>query len=189
MSRSLTPEQQRLLLQAGLESLVADALMGYTDSHLGGGSSTQQHNGTGVWIDPSGNHCWRTEGLPFIAWKAIRMHGDAYPGERAELRQLRAQLVVLQSSLPNWPWGASPEELAAHKKAQRANWSQQDDIHSQMKALVRTMLAAGDPSQPIDLLEAAGLPHETVAPPTRSRRHTDDLPASLTPGRSQDLLF
>lgn len=190
MSKSLTPEQQRLILQAGLESLVADALMGYTDSHLGGGSSTQQHNGTGVWIDPSGNHRWgTTENLPFIAWKAMRMHGEGYPGEQAELRRLRAQLVVLQSALPNWPWGASPEELAAHKMAQRDNWSQQDDIHSQMKGLVRRMLAAGDPNQPIDLLEAAGLSYETVAPPARRSPRPEDLPGAPTSGHRQDLLF
>lgn len=172
MSRPLTPEQQRLILQAGLETLVDDALMGYTD-YLGGGSATHWYNGTGVWIDVTGHHRWRTEGLPFISWKAIKAHGDAYPDERAGLRQRRAELVTLQSSIPNWPWGTPPEELAAHKQAQRDNWAQQEQLHQEMKGLVRTMLAAGDPSQAIDLLEVAGLLYETVKPPPKHRIPSD----------------
>ena len=187
MSRALSPDQQRLILQAGLESLAGDALMGYA-GYLGGGSSSHLFNGTGVWIDVTKSHTWRTDGLPFISWKAIRAHGDAYPDERAELRRHRADLVRLQSSIPRWPWGATDEEMAAHQKVLRDNHAEQDHLHAQMKQLVRRMLAAGDPDQPIDLLEAAGLPYETVPPPPKRRQPAEPTSTSR-PGTGQELLF
>lgn len=187
MSRALSPEQQRLILQAGLESLVADALMGYTH-YLGGGSDSHLFNGTGVWIDVTKTHHWRADGLPFIAWKAIRTHGEGYPAEQIELRRHRAELVRLQSSIPPWPWGAPPEELAAHKQALSDNHTEQDHLHALTKQLVRRMLAAGGPDQPIDLLEAAGLPYETVTPPRKRRQPTEPtgIPRS---GPGQEVLF
>ncbi len=187
MSKHLTPEQQRLILQAGLELLVDDALMGYTDFYLGGGSATYWFNGTGLWIDVTGNHPWHTEGLPFVTWKAIKDHGDRYPDERAELRQLRSRLVDLQSAIPSWPWGAPPEEIAAHEQAQHENWAEQDHVRRQMKGLVRTILAAGDPDQPIDLLEAAGLPAEPITAP--SKRHARHHQPAARPDPGQALLF
>lgn len=86
--------------------------------------------------------------------------------------------------------GAPPEELAGHEKAQEENWAHQNLIHQQMKTLVRTMLAGGDPTQAIDLLEAAGLPYETVTPPAK-RLPTTSPPPATSPNHApgQDLLF
>lgn len=189
MSSSLTPEQQRLILQAGLESLVDDALMGYRDFYMGGGSSTHWYTAKGVWIDLAGNYPSQLDGPPSVTWKAVRAHGELFPREQAELRRLRAELVRLQSAVPSWPWGATPEELEAHKKLQRETWAEKDRVHQEMKALVRTMLAAGDPDQPMDLLEAAGVPYETVTAPQRRRAEMATPPTLQPAAVDQGMLF
>lgn len=190
MSSSLTPEQQRLILQARLESLVDDALMGYRDSYLGGGSATHWYTAKGVWIDLAGNYPSHTDGPPAVG----HLEGSAgsrttVPREQAELRRLCAQLVRLQSVIPSWPWGATPEELEAHKKPQRETWAEKDRVHQEMKALVRTMLAAGDPDQPMDLLEAAGVPYETVTAPQRRRAEVATPPTLQPAAVDQGMLF
>ena len=186
MGKTLTPEQQRLILQVGIEMLASDPLMGYT-SGLGGGSRHYWHNGTGVWIDATGDHPWTTEGLPFITWKAVRAHGANYPAEHAELRTLRAEQVHLQGAVPSWPWGAPAEAIAAHEKLRRDNWAEQKHVRQEMKTLVRTMLAAGDPDQPMNLLEVAGIAYETVPPPPR--KHREAAPPAVKTAPAQGLLF
>lgn len=103
---------------------------------------------------------------------------------QVELRNLRAELVRLQGVVPSWPWGAPAEEIAAHEQLRHDNWAEQNRVRQEMKKLVRTMLAAGDPDQPLDLLEAAGISYETVPPPPRKPRETAPSAARAAPAQS-----
>ena len=115
----LTTDELNAINVLHLAGYVEDALMGRTESYYGGGGRGYFYDRRGFSLAMDGDikcgwgHVKRGDVL-FIPMSRVVAHGQAFPSQIGQLRNLRAEYTELYEQL--WPYNGhhSRSEVAAH---------------------------------------------------------------------------